>query len=289
MKKILSITLAALLALCTLSSCGKKQAETETSSSDSESISATENQDEAIAEAENENVKAEKTTSKPSEKSKKTNKTKKAEGTTQSTTKKKIAEWKEQYLKILEESYYYNSSNAETANLFHYSLIDFNSDNIPELVVSDGGSHFNFTKIYSYKNGILSNTDNIGSNGKFAYSGNKIVGMFTSGAGGTVHSIEVWEVKEDSFLKVFSGRQTCGDGEPFHFYSNEIEVSQEEFVRLYNEYVPNQVMVTGYSSATDGFDLSLFTEEYGCKKVKQSSSSEKIYTDAKEFVKAKLS
>ncbi len=197
---------------------------------------------------------------------------------TPSTTEKKTqkvspSKWVTAYKRILNGKC---SENGQAAGKF--ALLNIDTDDIPELLIAEGDSHTSQVKVYTYNGKEAVDCGNYGSFGSAAYSENKIVGVFTSGGGGTTHSVTVGEVRNGKYHLLWEGMQSCADGAPFEFYSGEKMISQDEFKKSFNEYVPDSLKSIEFSGTYFSDYISLFPDLYGCKNV-ECSKSEKEFID----------
>lgn len=155
-----------------------------------------------------------------------------------------------------------------------FALVKLDNDDIPELILSEGNSHINVVRVYSYYDGRAVYCGEYGSNGTIAYSGDKIIGIFHSGAGGEIQSIVVDRIVYGSSEPVFNGKQECASDAPNEFFIDGETVSIEEFREAYNEYVPDSAKYIGGEQSPN---FGLFTDAFGCKEVKCTKSAEKLY------------
>lgn len=193
----------------------------------------------------------------------------KSTSTQKAKPKTTVPKWKTVYKGIV---------TRETANFEFipesFALIKLDNDDIPELILSGGNSHIDVVRVYSYSDGRAIYCGEYGSYGTIAYSGNKIIGVLTSGAGGEIQSIVVDRIVYGSSEPVFNGKQECASGVPNEFFIDGEKVSIEEFREAYNQSVPDSVKYIGSEYPPC---VEVFSDAFGCKEVKCTKSAEKLY------------
>ena len=156
-----------------------------------------------------------------------------------------------------------------------FSLICFNDDDIPELVVSDGEYHAAGASLVIMQNGTLQTYSHLGSYGGFQYKEKE--GVIVEGYDGSgVSSRRVWKWAQGDLKCVWSGTEAHGermreDGKPeYSLYDPQVvtefrmtldeserdkvdaterKVSEAEFKKEYEANVPNGLSDTEIDSA----------------------------------------
>lgn len=231
-KKIISIVSVICIALAAMSGCGKKADDVSSEpkiSKESVSVSSTETESTTNGVTEDESKTEAKTD----------------KSTTKANKEALYSNWVDAYKAYLMD----NKSALENPEEASFSLQYITSDNIPELVISDGSYHSSGASIISYSakdKKCVKIIDEIGSNGMFFYEEMTgcVVGTY---AGMGTRYTDVRKIDGLSAKKVYESHATFPEflmpGGIEQYKVNQKEVSREEYEEQYNKYVPKKLKI----------------------------------------------
>lgn len=235
-KRIIAIASVFCLALTAMSGCGRKADDVSSeqkTSKESVSVSSTEAESTTNDVTEDE-MQSEAKTEMKTDKS-----------TTKASNEAAYSNWVDAYKAYLKD----NKSKLENPEEASFSLHYITSDNIPELVISDGSYHSSGASIISYSakdKKCVKIIDEIGSNGMFFYEEMTgcVVGTY---AGMGTRYTDVRKIEGLSAKKVYESHATFPEflmpGGIEQYKVNQKEVSREEYEEQYNKYVPKKLKI----------------------------------------------
>ncbi|MBQ2903377.1 MAG: RNA polymerase sigma factor [Clostridia bacterium] len=171
------------------------------------------------------------------------------------TTAKKSDGYMAAYNEFLHD-YEFDASYGE--HTFGFAYIDNN--NVPELIISTGGYHAAAAEVLTYVNGKVVEVGYFGSWGSVIYveKGSVIVEEY-KGTG--MHNVGVYKMNTDGTAENIFSSYTDKDYvelEEHSYKINGVEVSPEEYARLYEENYPKNTTVfyndDGYALTPDNID-----------------------------------
>ena len=156
----------------------------------------------------------------------------------------------ELYAELLEEL----SDTAITPSRLVFQLIYLNDDEIPELVVTDGGTVESQARLYSFREGrvnqIFCNGGDWGNHGSLYYVEREGIALdaFTTVFSGNYAFYRI-ENGQATFIKEFSKKPSTG-GSEYSFYIGGNPASQEEYEKQYGDCGGSRLSAAGYNYGT---------------------------------------
>ncbi len=154
--------------------------------------------------------------------------------------------------------YSFYEENTSAAASFSFEYID--DDEIPELLISEGGEHSSRVKIYTFDGTGAVLLCTAGSDGKAGYVERKgyIISPY-SGYGAT--SITVYKLENGNASSVWEGTEITNDDGSKEYTSNGETITAKEYNEKYDEYILNVVYNTTDGQKSSKIAGYSFTEE----------------------------